>query len=73
MNLVKYRVLNSCRILSPTGLNTPYPLPATHCLLILYFDTGKGGGARREPERMLEGQQVTELGQNYQHDCITSV
>jgi hypothetical protein len=42
-------VLNSCRIRSPTGLNTPYPLPATHCLYILYFDTGKGSIV--EPER----------------------
>jgi hypothetical protein len=27
------RVLNYCRIWSPTGLNTPHPLPATHCTL----------------------------------------
>ncbi len=38
-----YRVLNSCRLWSSTGLNTPHPLPATHCLYVLYFDTGKGG------------------------------
>jgi hypothetical protein len=25
-----------------TGLNTPHPFPSTHCLYILYFDTGKG-------------------------------
>ncbi len=45
LNLVRYRVLNSCRIWSPaTGLNTPQPFPATHCLYLLYFDTGKGEG-----------------------------
>ncbi len=27
-----------------TSGNTPYPLPATHCLYTLYFDTRKGGG-----------------------------
>ncbi len=53
LNLVRHRVLNSCRIWSPTGRNTPppHPLPATHCLYILYFDTRKGGrGGRVEPE-----------------------
>jgi hypothetical protein len=35
---------------------TPTPLPATHCLNILYFDTGKRGeGGRVEPERRLDG------------------
>jgi hypothetical protein len=43
LNLVRYRVLISCRIWSPTGINTPHPLPATHCLYILYIDTGKRG------------------------------
>ena len=44
--VLRYRVLNSCRIWSPSGLNsnTPHPLLATHCLYILYFDAGKGGG-----------------------------
>jgi hypothetical protein len=28
MTLVRYRVLNYCRIWSPTGLNIPHPLPA---------------------------------------------
>jgi hypothetical protein len=40
----------------------PPPLPATHCLYILYFDTEKGGGGRVEPERRLEGQQFKNLG-----------
>jgi hypothetical protein len=44
LNLVRYRVIDTFRIWSPTGLNTPHPLPATHCPYILYFDTGKGGG-----------------------------
>ncbi len=38
-------MLNSCRIWSPTGFNTPpHPLPATHCLYKLFFDIGRGGG-----------------------------
>jgi hypothetical protein len=46
----------------------PHPLPATHCLYILNFDTGKGGGGEGgvEPERRLEGQQFTKLGRKYQ-------
>ncbi len=45
LHLVRNRVLNSSKILSPTQLNTPppRPLPATHCLYMLYFDFGKGG------------------------------
>jgi hypothetical protein len=46
--LVRKRVLNSCRIWSPTGLNTPHPFPATYSLYILYFDWGEG---RVEPQR----------------------
>jgi hypothetical protein len=38
---------DTCRIWSPTGLITPHPLPAMHCLYILYFDTRKGGGVGR--------------------------
>ncbi len=34
LNLVRNRVLNSWRIWSPAQLNTPYPLPTTHCLHI---------------------------------------
>ncbi len=50
LNLVRNRVLNSCRIWSPTQLNThPNPFPATHCLYKLHFDFGRGrrggGGA----------------------------
>ncbi len=56
----------------PTGLNTlpPPTLPATHCLFIMYFDTGKGGRGRVELERRLEGQQFTKLGRKYQHDWL---
>jgi hypothetical protein len=36
LNLIRNRVLNSCRILSPTQLNTaPHPLPATHCMFCI--------------------------------------
>ncbi len=60
LKLVRNRVLNFCSILSPTQLNTPpHRLPGTHCLFILYFDIGQGGG---EPERRLEGQYFTKVG-----------
>jgi hypothetical protein len=66
MNLVRYRVK---LLQNPTGINTPHPISATHCLYILYFDTGEGGrGERVEPERRLEGHQFTKLGRKYQHD-----
>jgi hypothetical protein len=64
LNLVRYRVLDSCIIWSPTGLNiTPYPLPAMNCLYLLYFDTV-------EPERRLEGQQFTQPSRKHQHDWL---
>jgi hypothetical protein len=34
----------------------PHPLPATHCLYVLYFYFGKGGSGGCEQERRLEGQ-----------------
>jgi hypothetical protein len=51
---------------------TPYPpLPYTLYTSIQYTfsHTGKegGGGGRVKPERRLEGQQFTKLGQKYQH------
>ncbi len=45
---ILYIVLNSCRIWSLTGLITLCPLPATHCLYIMYFDTGKEESLTRE-------------------------
>ncbi len=33
----------------------------------MYFDTGEGGG---EPERSLEGEQLTKLGRKYQYDWL---
>ncbi len=57
--------------------STPPPPPptthTTHCLYMLYFDTGKGGGGWRvEPERRLrvEGQQFTKLGRKYQQNWM---
>ncbi len=49
LNLVRYRVLTLAEYgWSPTGPNTPRPLPATHCLYILYSTStqrrGEGGG-----------------------------
>jgi hypothetical protein len=68
--LVRYRVVNSCRIWFSTGLNIPHPLPALQCLFLLNFDTGKWKGGRVEPERRLEGQQFTKLGRKYLHDWL---
>ncbi len=66
----RYRVLNFSRIWSPTGLNTPRPLPATH-RPYTYCTLTQGrerGGV--EPERKLKGQQFTKLGRKYQHDWL---
>jgi hypothetical protein len=56
-----------------TQVNTPQPLPATHCLYILYFDTGKGGGGGGgEPKRRLGGQKFTKLRRkSNMTDCIS--
>ncbi len=57
LNLFRYRVLNSCRIWSPTGLNTPTPSqPHTVCWV--------------EPERRFEWQQFTKLSRKHQHDWL---
>ncbi len=50
------------------------PHPFTHCIcvyskLIHTGGGGGGGGGRVEPDRRLEGQQFTKLGQKYLHDC----
>jgi hypothetical protein len=46
----------------------PPPLPFTHYVRVyrILIHTGKGGEV--EPERRLEGQQVTKLGRKYRHD-----
>ena len=64
-------MLNSCRIWSPTQFNThPHPFPS-HTLSVYYFDFGNGGElGGGEPERRLEGQQLTKLGRKYQHDRL---
>ncbi len=43
--MVRMRVVNSCRIWSPTQLNTPHPVPATYCLYLLWCWEGRRGGA----------------------------
>jgi hypothetical protein len=73
MNLVRKRVLNSCRIWSTTQLNTA---TATHCLYILdvYFWKEGGGGRAGDVREKVEGQQFTRgventnRGRKYQHD-----
>ncbi len=63
LDLVRYRVLNSCRIWSTTQLNTPHPQTATHCLHILYVYFGKGEGEGEVREKV-EGQQFTRVVEN---------
>ncbi len=48
-------MLNSCRIWSPTGLNTPHTLPATHCLCIQFctLTQGRGGGVEFSASHLL--------------------
>ncbi len=60
-------------------LNTsqhPHPLPATHCLYILYFDFGKGGGVGGGKVNQREGYMGNSsqswVENNYMTDCITN-
>ncbi len=56
--------VNSCWRWSPTGLNTPNPLPPHTVFIqyiVQYFDTGRGKGVGVEPERRLEWQQFTNI------------
>jgi hypothetical protein len=68
LNLVRNRVLNSCRIWSTTQLNIPLPhQPHTARKYILYVYFGKGGGM---VEVRGEGREATvyKRGRKYQHD-----
>jgi hypothetical protein len=58
--------------MTPTQLNTPPPPPKPH---IAYVYLGRGGGGwGGEPERRLEGQELTKLGQTTNiADCIFSL
>jgi hypothetical protein len=73
LNLVRNRVLNSCRIWSATQLNTP-PSTATHCLYInvLYVYFGKEGGGQREGTgaTVHKGQQFTRWVENTNHEWM---
>jgi hypothetical protein len=51
---------------APPPLQTVYVNTVYQGILI---HTGRGGGGD-ETERRLEGQQLTKLGQNYQHDWL---
>ncbi len=70
--LVRYRVLNSRRMWSPTQLEQSTPptpsQPHTACM-----DFGKGRGGGDEQERKLEGQLFPKLGRKYRTDCISSL
>jgi hypothetical protein len=46
--------------------NPPPPLQTVYVDTVYVFTQGRGEGV--EPERRLEGQQFTKLGQKYQHD-----
>jgi hypothetical protein len=56
-------------MVSKQDLTPQHPLPAKHCLHILYFDTEKGGGDLNQREGF-EGQQLTMLGRKYPHDSL---
>jgi hypothetical protein len=73
-NLVRDRVLHSCRIWSTTQLNTPPPT-ATHCLykLYVYFGKEEGEGREREVREKVEGQQFTRGVETNMTDCISSL
>ncbi len=51
---------------------TTNPPPLTYGVrvysTVYLFTQGRGEGGRVEPERRLEGQQITKLGLKYQHD-----
>ncbi len=53
LNLVRYRVIAPAEYGLQQDSVPPTPFPATHCLNILYFDTGKEGkgGGEVEPDR----------------------
>jgi hypothetical protein len=68
MNLVKYGVINFCRIWSPTGLSTSCPLPAEHCLYLLYYDKGKGEESRTREK--VRGATVRKAGSKIPIDCL---
>ncbi len=51
----------------------PPPLPTVYVYKVYLFTQGRGGG-RVEPERRLEGQQFTKLGQNTNMtECISKI
>ncbi len=60
LNLVRYSVINTSRIWSPTR---------TVCIIDCTLIQGKGGG-RVEPERRLQEQPFTKLGRKYQHNWL---
>jgi hypothetical protein len=60
LNLVRNRVLNSCKIWSTTQLKTPHPHPHSHTLSVytvcLLWEEGRG-----EVREKVEGQQYTSI------------
>jgi hypothetical protein len=68
------RLCGTCLCVWGPEPHTPPPHSLTHCIrvyvyavqYIVYLFTQGGGGGRVEPERTLEGQQLSKLGQKYQ-------
>ncbi len=69
--MVRYKMLNSCRIWSPTE---PHTLPlSTVCIYSILIQQGRGGGWTREKGRRATQEsivQITKLGWKYQHDWM---
>ncbi len=67
------KVLNSCRIWSPTELNIPTPSqPLTAVCVYCTVIRGRGRGGTVEPEKRLEGQQLQSWVENINiTDCLT--
>jgi hypothetical protein len=72
LNLVRIRVLNSCRIWSTTQFNNP-PQPHTVCVYCT-FALERGGEGWGEVRERVEGQQFTrEVENTIKTDCISSL
>ncbi len=60
-------------VLGPEPQTPPPPYILYTCIqytVLIHTGKGEGGEGRVEPERRLEGRQLTKLGRKYQHDWL---